>query len=196
MAQDTPSAPVIASFTAVEANVLIAGLEAAVVAWTIYTRAAGVPIVPALDVAWHWWLALYGILAVLALVVVGLALEGLAGIIELLTTRRWWGPKRGQPWTWYANATALPSSWSQAQRWMWKSSEAFQEFARRRLRILVCRNTAFCFLALTIGLLATQAAFGLIALALVGFALFVFLWLSANRGWNTAVSDAGDIGPP
>lgn len=179
----------------IEPNVVTAGLEGAVALWLMIPS-----IRPDLPAEWRWNLAVYGVVALLGILVLGLAVEGLAGILEYLTTRRLWGKNRGEVWDWYRSVVLLPSSWGPGQRWMWQSPQAGQEFARRRLRLLTSRNTAFVLLVLTVHFtVSSRAIISQWADLLVGVlatALFVFLWLSAHRGWNRAVADAGSIGPP
>ena len=89
---------------------------------------------------------------------------------------------------------------------MWKSPQASQEFARRRLRILVSRNTWFLvavtWLCAVVGLVARhpQAWFGTVVLFTVVCVptsmLFGWLWLRAHYAWNKAVADAGTVGEP
>ena len=100
---------------------------------------------------WQWVYAVWAVLALVGLLLVGLAVEGLAGLAERAITR-----KSGRLRPWYIKATNPPADWGNGQLWIWRSPQAADEFARRRLRILVCRNTWF--------LLASLTAFGLTGL--------------------------------
>lgn len=199
---DTVTAP----FGAIEPNVLIAGLEGLAVAWVGVCAILGAPLSPALPDEWKWSYLLSAIVALLGVLLTGLAVEGLAGLLEILITRHLRGERKGELHDWYRRATNPPENWGQAQRWMWKSELANREFARRRTRLLVARNTALCLIALTLLLGIASAAqrppwWGLWLVAdLLGGALLVWLfgwlWLSAHEGWHRAVRDAGEIGPP
>jgi len=184
-----------------ESNVLIAGLEAVVavlVSRAVLFGTAVVPIQPAKD--WQWSYALVGLLAIVGLFLLGLMVEGIAGLTERWVIR----DRHGNLRKWYDDATHPPSNWGPGQRWMWKSPEAAAEFARRRVRILVARNSAVLVLYLTLSLLVglpftRPSMWGawwvgslLVGAALVG--LLGYVWVSANEGWNRAVRDAGEIG--
>jgi xanthine/uracil permease len=150
---------------------------------------------------WQWVFAVYAVVALVGLFLIGLATEGMAGLLERAVIR-----KGGSLRPWYVKATMPPSDWGTGQLWIWKSRQAADEFARRRLRILVCRNTWFLTALLTlvsvVGICVVRkpAWFShAILLALVGFlvtALFLWLWVSANEGWHKAVRDASAIGAP
>src|SRR6266542_2017568 len=129
-------------------NVLIAGLEGAVTFWIINWAVHDGALVPEVSGAWHWFYAVLAVVALVGVVVLGLGVEGLAGALEYLTTRKLLGPNRGKLWGWYTGATAHPTreKWLAAQRWIWESAEAYRELTRRRTRILVARNTAFLLL--------------------------------------------------
>jgi MFS family permease len=206
MAEGPGYETVTAPFSAIEPNVLIAGLEGLAVAWIGLCAILGAPLSPALPDEWKWYYLLYALGALLAVLLTGLLVEGLAGLVEILVTRHIAGSEKGQLRAWYKRATNPPDDWGQAQRWMWKSELASREFARRRTRLLVSRNTALCLILLTLLLAAAclaqkQSYWGawLAADILVGAFLtlmFGWLWLSAHEGWHRAVRDAGAIGPP
>ena len=198
MTNSTPQSAVSASLAATETNVIIAGAEASLVGWVLYRTAIAQPLVPEPS-EWHWFFTLYAIVGLLGIVIAGLALEGVAGLIERAITHRVFGSGRGTPRKWYVRWTKSPDSWAHAQQWIWTSGEAYQEFSRRRLRILVARNTALALLLLTIGWLSL-AFFSLAQLSLVGsivgllgVGLFMWLWFDAQKGWNMAVTTAGEI---
>lgn len=133
----------------------------------------------------------------IALFLLGLIIEALAGFAE-----RWivYDRKRKLRY-WYVKATNPPATWGPAQRWIWKSPQAAAEFARRRLRILVARNsvvvTFLLLLSLLIGLLINRLpAWGYwwLGSLIVGGVLivaFFYLWIDASAGWNRAVREAG-----
>ena len=195
-----------APFSAFEPNVLLAGLEGGLVAWVVRIAFTGKELAPQLPDSWRWSHALYLLAALLGVLILGLIVEGIAGLVEILTTRHLWGKQKGKLRHWYASRTNQPPDWGPGQRWIWKSELANREFARRRLRLLFCRNTALCFLALSVALAAAIVVRGpsqcgwLLAADIVGGALLVWLfgwlWIDAHKGWNKAVQDAGEIGPP
>jgi len=188
------ASPFTGPFGAVEPNVLIAGLEGVATLWIIRWAFRDGALVPDVCGDWQWFYAVVAIFALLGVVVVGLAVEGLAGVLEYLTTRKLSGPNRGKLWGWYVDATAHPprDKWLAAQGRIWDSPEANREFTRRRTRILVARNTAFLLLVLAVTFAVAQR--GVIAfLSGLAFALFLWVWLSANRAYHRAVTEAGDI---
>jgi MFS family permease len=202
---DSPQLPIAAPIGSFEPNVVIAGIEGAAVGWAGYAAITGSSLAP-LSGDWHWPYAVYGILAAVGLVLLGLAVEGLAGLAEYAAARHVFGRDRGTLRQWYINATEPPPDWRDGQRWIWKSAQASQEFARRRLRLLVCRNTAACLVVLTI-LLAIAVwhhrphqwgllMLGVILAGAVLVTLFGWLWVNAHHGWNKAVRDASILGPP
>lgn len=202
MSETAPQAPLPNPLGPIEPNVTLAGLEGIATAWFGYYAVTGAPIDIHLDGEWHWYLAIYVVFALVGVVVVGLATEGLAGLLERAVTKKWWGSDRGGLWHWYQGAVRLPESWGPGQRWIWKSEQANREFARRRLRLLVSRNTAACFVFVTVLGAAGLVLHGTTVLGvatiggLVATLLFGFLWLDAHEGWNKAVQDAGEIGEP
>lgn len=189
-----------------ELNVFIGGAEflgcffvlRAIIDW---------PPLPDIPDAWVWWLAPLAIVAVLGLSVLGLLVEGLAGIVERIMTREGNVKERvlllgkGQELQgWYATLTEHPGNWSNAQRWIWTSAQAADEWARRRLRILVARNTIFNVGVLTI--LATVlvgiragSALGIVTyvVGVLVTLLFVFVWIDATKAHHRAVADAGSV---
>jgi MFS family permease len=186
-------------FGILEGNVLVAGAEAAVWITLLATTIAGTSAFPDLPDAWKWWYALVAFFGVLALFVVGLATEGLAGLTERLLTKQ----KGGKLRPWYAKATNHPADWTSAQKWIWTSPQAASEYNRRRLRILVARNTAFNVAVFTLVLFVHliwrhPGASALYHLAtLLGGALltwlFGFVWIDANRAYHRAIADAGEV---
>jgi MFS family permease len=198
----TPEAPgpLTAPFGAVEPNVIVAGIEAAVVIWVSRAAFAESPLFPNIEAEWHWWFVIAGIVVLLALFLLGLAVEGLADLAEHVLTRI---EKLRE---WYKKVTNPPSNWKAGQRWMWMSPQASHEFARRRMRILVARNTWFLIFVLWVTLTVTLIVrhppswgwwllLNIISCG-VAFALFVYIWVRALHGWNKAVRDAGHIGKP
>lgn len=187
-----------------ELNVFIAGVEA--VAWLLVLRALfGWPL-PDMPDKWAWWLAPAGAVAVLGLSVLGLAVEGTAGITERLVTRKGGLTDkllaRGELYDWYARATNHPDAdkWRDAQRWIWTSPQAAAEYGRRRLRILVARNTTFNILVLTFTapvLVGREFGYPIALLTVLGgtvlTALFGFVWIDANRTYHRAIADAGAV---
>ena len=201
-----PHEPITGPLGAIEPNVVLAGLEGVVTAWLAASVLRGALIPLPLPNEWRWFYLVYAIAAMLGLVLVGLVVEGVAGLVEYIVTRHLWGREKGELHRWYVRATRPPSDWGQGQRWMWKSPLASAEFARRRTRLLLSRNTALCLLILTVVVAIaiirsrpTYCAWWVlldVAGGLLATALFVWLWLSAHRGWHQAVHDAGAIGPP
>jgi len=190
-----------------EPNVIIAGLEAAVAIWTARAALLGEPLIPCITSDWRWSYVLVAIAALLGIVLLGLAVEGVAGALAYLTTRPLRGHNKGQLRSWYQRATDHPgqADWLAAQRWIWKSAEASHEFARRRTRILVSRNTTCVLVLLTIALAVAIVTrlpirWGLLLVELVSGAgavyLFGWVWVRANWAYHRAVTDASAIGPP
>ena len=189
---------------AVEPNLLIAGIEAtaAVQAWCwLVLNARFLPALPASASDWQWIYAVYAVAALVGLFLLGLAVEGLAGLVERAVIRKGENLR-----DWYVHATHPPDDWGKGQLWIWKSRQAADEFARRRLRILVSRNTWFPTATLTVvglaGLLWCRGPDWVVRTALLlvlgagTTALFFWLWVSANAGWHKAVADASAIGEP
>lgn len=206
MKELSPQSSFISSFDAVEPNVVIAGLEGVAVAWIAYAVLAGVPLAPKFPDGWKWSYTVYAIFGTLGILVLGLMVEGLADLFERGVTRKLWGSQRGKWRGWYNKFTKPPSDWGRAQRWMWKSPQASHEFARRRLRLLVARNTTFCLLVLT-GIIAVAICLQRphwwfcvliieIAAGLCFTTLFMWIWFRAQRGWNKAIREAGEIKAP
>jgi len=184
-----------------EVNVLVAGLEAAV--WLLLLLAA-FSTLPEPPNDWTWWYAVAAILAVAGLFVLGLAIEGLAGLIETPLTRTK-DPSTGKQTLrdWYRRATDYTDEgWIHAQRWIWNSPQAAAEFGRRRTRILVARNTAFNLPVFTLALLVylfarRPPAWGWLALATLVTGtlltrLFVYVWTDAHRAYHHSVKAADD----
>lgn len=195
-------------FGAFEPNVPLAGLEGAVAAWFGVALVADLPLIPPpfRYAEWHWSIVVWGLLVLASMVLVGLAVEGLAGAAERFMT--WKGFNSYKLRSRFAKLFGEPdaAAWRDAQRWIWSSPQASDEFARRRLRLLAARNTAFVFLAttlsVTIGLLLRRpdAWLGKIGFVLFsgipGTVIFTWVWIAAQQGYNRAVEDAGRLGPP
>lgn len=195
MADDAPQNAVSASLASIEANVVIAGVEAVAGIWAIYRAQTGQCVIP--DFAgntWHWSFAFYAVLGFLGVIIAGFALEAVAGLVEQVITRG----RNEAPREWYRKYTKYPSlkNVAKAQEWTWKSAHAYQEFSRRRLRILVARNTATFLLFFTLSwLLFVSRSLWLLG-GLFGSAMFAWLWLDAQKGWNLAVNITEQLGEP
>lgn len=179
---------------ALEFNVLVAGIEGLL--WI------GVAVAAFWDGAltlrppdeWKWWYVPATLIAFAGLFVLGLAVEGLAGLFESRIACRC---------SWYDPCREDPAVWRGAQRWAWKSPQASVDFARRRLRILTCRNTAFNSLVLTLVVLLFFAIrrpddwpmmmlISIVAGSLLTL-LFTYAWVNACGGMRRAASDAGSV---
>lgn len=184
------------SLLSIEANVIIAGLEGIATGWIIYVAAFSQDLLPAATLGSQWEVAsaaVYAVYALLSIVVAGLVVEGVAGCLETLIRRSWWGPQRGKYWRWYAGSG--DDQHARAQRQVWNSEQAYRDFSRRRLRILVCRNTGCCCLVLTLVVpVIFVCQYGLLRAAiwlLVGIvltALFAYLWVDARAGLRNDVA--------
>lgn len=174
------------SLLSVEANVLIAGIECFATLWVLSATWQDSWVPPAFGSGWSTAEnAVYATLALLAIMLAGFALEGVAGLIE---------DKLASRWNRYRN-TKLKSKLNVHSL----ISDAYKDFSRRRLRILVARNTACCLLLLTIGLVVIFIAkCNLIAVGLAlltGFLftpLFGYLWLDARRGLKNQFASASN----
>jgi hypothetical protein len=163
------------SLLSIEANVLIAGIECFAALWVLLATYQDSWVPPPFGSGWSTAEnAVYATVALLAIMLVGLALEGVAGLIE----------DKLVSWLCYRD-TKHESKFSDCN----STSDAYKDFSRRRLRILVARNTACCLLLLTIGLVVVFIAkCDIVAASLVllaGFlitALFGYLWFDARRG--------------
>lgn len=189
-------------FGALELNVFVAGLEA--LAWLLPLRSAlwNLPLLPHLTDTWKWWYGAALFVAVLGLFVLGLAVEGLAGLIEQWITRTAdaaTGKRKLREW--YSRATEYTDAgWVHAQRWIWNSPQASAEFGRRRIRILVAHNTAFNAAVCTVAwLLYLVAAIppnwgrlfqGTLSIGALLTWLFLHVWTDAHRAFHYAVRDA------
>ena len=195
------------SLGAFEPNVLLGGLEGSLGVWLGIVLTTDHPAIPSFFTNdWHWSVAVWALLLLVGIVLVGLVVEGLAGALERLIT--WTGFNSHQLRSRFSRLFEEPDpgAWRDAQRWIWKSSQASTEFARRRLRLLAARNTAFVIaattLSISIGLLANRPEDWLPTLGLVvaagalGTALFVWVWIAAQQGYSRAVQDALRAGPP
>lgn len=203
---DSAQLPISAPVASFEANVVVSGIAGVTVGWIAYAAILGRSLSLPLAHDWSWTYAIYGAVGAVGVILVGFAVEGLAGVFEYLITRHLRGKRRGQNREWYVRAAGVPVSWGQGQLWMWKSPQAAQEFARRRLRLLVCRNTSFLLLTLTLALAVATLRhrpsnwgwllLGIVIVGIVSSTLFAWLWMDAHKGWNRAVHDASAIGPP
>ena len=161
----------------------------------IYRARTGQCVIPDLADTWHWSFAFYAVLGFLGVIIAGFVLEAVAGFIELLIewgiTRPLWGAKGETLRKWYRKYIEQPDpkNAARAQKWIWKSAQAYQEFSRRRLRILFARNTAiFLFLFTLFWLSLVSWSFCLFFVGLSGSAVFAWLWIDAQKGWNRAVN--------
>lgn len=169
------------SLLSIEANVLIAGFEFFAGLWILYATAQEQWVPASFGLGWSTAEnTVYAVYALLAVVIAGFTVEGVAGILEDKVVSRW---------SCYANTKRKGTF----------TSEAYKNFSRRRLRILVARNTACCFVLLTIGLVGTFVAkcnFLAVALTLlVGFlasVLFGYLWIDARKGLKSEFMSTGN----
>ncbi len=198
MADVVPQNAVSASLASIEANVVIAGVEAVSGIWVIYAAHTNQCVIPELADTWHWSFAFYAVLCFLGVIVAGFALEAAAGLIERLITRPLWGRNNETAWQWYRTYTKQPdlAHAAKAQKWIWKSPQAYQEFSRRRLRILVARNTATFLLLFAVSWLLFVSWSPWLLAGLFGAAMFTWLWLDAQKAWNLAVDMADQLGEP
>ncbi len=179
------------SLLAIEANVIIAGLPGIALAWIFCRFVTTQPLyLPSnFDSGWSGGeYAIYSAYALLAVVMVGFAMEGLAGLIE---------EKIVSHWKCYKDTKAPDES----QQYIWESGQAHKDFSRRRLRILVTRNTAFFFVALSVVLLiifvtnyrcldALVVLFG----STLFSALFIHLWIDARKSYKNDIKNIKAIG--
>ena len=164
------------SLLSIEANVLIAGIECFATLWILSATWQDSWVPPAFGAGWSTAEnAVYATVALLVIMLTGLALEGVAGFIEDKLVSRW-------------SCYRITRHKSNISTYT-LTSEAYKDFSRRRLRILVARNTACCFLLLTIGLacifISKCNLVVVVLVLLAGFlitALFGYLWLDARRG--------------
>lgn len=164
------------SLLSIEANVLIAGIECFAALWVLSATWLDSWMPPPFGSGWSTAEnAVYATVALLAIMLAGLALEGVAGLMEEKLVSRWS----------FYRSTIYKSKIS-ANNF---APNPYKDFSRRRLRILVARNTACCLLLLTIGLVCifiaerNLVAVGLVLLAgILIIVLFGHLWLDARRG--------------
>lgn len=174
------------SLLSVEGNVIIAGLEAVALGWIFYTTATATEVWLPADFGLSWSSAasaVYGAYAMLAIVILGFTVEAVAGFLEekLISKRKF-----------YKNTT-VPR---QSSRTLLQSDQAYKDFSRRRLRILVARNTACCFAIFTLlmlGCLFFVKCLSLRALSELGIGLFSilvfgYLWIDARKGLKNAIA--------
>ncbi len=189
MTDNVPQNAVSASLAAIEANVVIAGVEAVIGIWVIYAAHTNQCVIPDLADTWHWSFAFYAVLGFLVVIVAGFALEAAAGLMEEVLKML----------QWYRSYTKQPdlAHTAKAQKWIWRSPQAYQEFSRRRLRILVARNTAAFLLLFAVSwLLCVSWSPSLLAGLLVAAMMFAWLWLDAQKAWNLAVNITDKLGEP
>ena len=179
------------TWAALEFNVLVAGLGA--IPWIVAALAVAGIYLPTPPDLWKWWYAPAGVVAIVALFLLGLAVEGLAGLVENGIARR--------GWKWYSPCREDDKTWPPAQRWIWKSAQAWADFGRRRVRILVARDTALNTFLLTTVLTVYLAVYKpgpwCVTIAATVFggllltSLFSYVWVNACAAFRRAVSDAG-----
>lgn len=183
--------PLSEAIAGVEANILIAGMEVAAGGWLVCRTYQKQSLLPELAcIEWHWSFALYALFALLGVMIAGFVLEFIAGLFECVITCCWKG---------YGKFVRRPNKRKTVlvQKWVWKVEGANKEFSRRRLRILVTRNTAVFFLILS--MLWLWVAYGrwcLFGLFLSLSIAFFYLWLDAQKGWNLAVERVSGFGEP
>ena len=100
-----PHEPITGPLGAIEPNVVLAGLEGVVTAWLAASVLRGALIPLPLPNEWRWFYLVYAIAAMLGLVLVGLVVEGVAGLVEYIVTRHLWGREKGELHRWYVRAT-------------------------------------------------------------------------------------------
>ena len=179
----------------------MAGLEGAIASWFAIATIGNHNLLLDLPTEWSWSYAVWGLVLLVGIVLGGFAVEALAGALERLVT---WRSGKLRPW--YARLVHQPANWGPAQRWIWRSPQASDEFARRRLRLLVARNTVFVVSALTavlaVGLPVAKppswlSKLGIVIPAgLVATIIFAWVWITAQQGYNRAVQDAANIEGP
>lgn len=182
----------------IEANVIAAGLKGIAVGWVLlHEREMTNDLIPKInnyvprfDSDWAN-VSLFAVYAVLTVVVVGFIIEGIAGVLETLARWRLWG-KGGKYWNWYSGGGDNRNVEEKAQNWIWKSEIAHNDFSRRRLRILVTRNTACCFFILTIGSVSFVNLWILVIFAAIA-SLFVYLWHDARKGLRSNFTNASKV---
>lgn len=185
-----------ASLLAIEANVIIAGFEGIAISWILYAVSMSYDIFPPDNLASNFSTiayTIYSIYGLLAVIIIGFIVEGLSGLLETLVSRRWWCGKRGESWDWYSELIDNEIL-THTQNRIWNSSHAHQDFSRRRLRILVTRNTLTCGVILTIGLILTYSIKCYFYSSLIAFiigsmisCLFFYLWIDARKGYKNDV---------
>lgn len=188
------------SIMSIETNVIAAGLKGIAVGWILLREREMtkdlipkiIDYVPCFDSDWAN-VSLFAVYAVLAVIVAGFIIEGIAGVLETLARWRLWG-KGGEYWNWYSGGSDNLKAQEKAQRWIWKSEIAHKDFSRRRLRILVTRNTACCFLILTIGSVSFVKPWVLALFAAIA-SLFVYLWHDARKGLRSDFIYASKVEP-
>lgn len=132
---------------------------------------------------------MYTVSALLAIEVVGFIVEGVAGILESIVRRKWCKGKVF--WKWYTGTTDEKTK-ECAQDRLWKSELAHNDFSRRRLRILVTRNTACCFIILTFFSISIVNYYVLATLLAISV-LFFYLWVDARRGYQNDIESIGKL---
>jgi hypothetical protein len=175
------------SLLSVEGNVIIAGLEAIALGWIFYTTATATEVWLPADFGCRWSSAasaVYSAYAMLAIVILGFTVEAVAGFLE---------EKLIDPRKFYKNTESPP----QSSRTLLQSDQAYKDFSRRRLRILVARNTACCFAIFSIlmlGCLFCVKCRSLRTLSELGIGLFStlvfgYLWIDARKGFRNAIAN-------
>ena len=194
------------SLGVVEPNVVLAGLEAVAASWIAWVVITDRDLIPTMTAGWSWIFPVWGIFVLLGIVLLGLIVEGVAGFFERVIT---WEDRKtpGKAKKRWSELLHEPPSdaWNGAQRWIWESPQASDEFARRRLRLLLARNSILVFVLFTlfvgIGLPIAKPSDvelrWLIAVptGLLCSWLFYWVWIAAQQGYNRAIQDAGRISP-
>lgn len=175
------------SLLSIEANVIIAGLTAVMLGWFLYATGLekSIWIPPNLGSDWGPAVyAIYTVVALLTIVMLGFAVEGLAGLLE-------------EKAACHLSCYKKTDNPKHSQLTIWGSEYAYADFSRRRLRVLVARNTALCLIAFTIllsGIFVWKCqalvAFLALVVGLISSALFTYLWMDARKGLKNAIENA------
>jgi hypothetical protein len=166
------------SFFSIEANIIIAGLEGIATVWTIFVFGTSRENFWPNTFGSNWSNAefiMYSIFAVLAVIIIGFVVEAIGGFLEdTLVLKRKCFKK-------------LKTS-NGSQHHIWTNEYIYKDFSRRRLRILVTRNTACCFLLLIfflecIFIYKCECKNALLSLLFIlPFVLFTYAWFDAIEG--------------
>jgi hypothetical protein len=186
----------------VEPNVILAGIEGACVTWSVISLWYGQLIIPDNSLNWQWWYSIVLLVAFVGIILLGFFVEGIADYVE----HKLVGQEGCCLRNWFVNKTHPPKNWYQSQRWIWQSNQAFIEFARRRMRILVTRDTIFLLAILGISLIIILLIkrpnawpcliILVIGLDVVMISVFIWVWIRAHESWNKAAREVGDFEKP